>query len=111
MKGKVWVVGLLTMIVIVVTLVTVVMAYPPCIDGCEDRSNCGDCEVVEPEICGQQGCKLLTDYIVVSYEGQCQTAAGPKLQQWRRKTWWDCNGDGQADCECWTWYVRWKPQQ
>ncbi len=34
------------------------------------------------------------------------THCGRQLALYRRKAWSDCNGDNQADCECWTWYWR-----
>lgn len=108
MRSKTYIVCLLIIATIVI-IVAAVMAESFCKSGCDRPTHdaCGECELVRIELCGQQGCTIVPT-VVLSYKGQCQLATGPPAEQWRRKTWWDCNKDGHADCECWTWYLRFK---
>ncbi len=89
----------------------VIISWP----ACEDKSNCGECEVMlKPgylmPICEQQGCALLNaDPPVTDPPSSMNMQVKCKDKQlslYRRKAWSDCNGDGVADCECWTWYLR-----
>lgn len=81
-------------------------SIPPCKWGCEDKSNCGQCEVIndpyEGPICGQLNCQRVGS-VVVNYF-TCNIGNIYRTQR-LRKSWWDCNSDRQADCECWTWEI------
>jgi len=108
MQGKTYTVCLLMMATIVTIVVTVIaLPSPFCKSGCDRPTYdaCGECELIEPELFGQQGCTMMPT-VVLSYKGQCQPATGPQMEQWLKKTWWDCNNDNHSDCECWTWYLR-----
>lgn len=87
---------------------SVLLGLSFCKSGCEDRSNCGDCELVPNVYCKQANCHRVGPIVINDQIGQCQTAAGGIFKQVLIKTWWDCSGDGNADCECWLWNVRLK---
>lgn len=111
MRCKAWAVFLLT-VTIGWLFIVVSTAVDFCKSGCDEPpgDTCGECELLNPEFCGQVHCDQLPT-IVVKKIGQCQPATGPLLDQWLKKTWWDCSvpRDGKADCECWTWFLRLKP--
>ncbi len=91
----------------------VILRWP----ACEDKSKCGECELMlRPDyllpVCEQRNCKPLradppANQLPTPMHIQAILCSGQN--QWalyRRKAWSDCNGDDQADCECWTWYWR-----
>ncbi len=114
-----WVFCLMMTLTLVVTWLVlsappkpVVLSWPPC----EDKSGCGQCEIMlKPNyllpVCEQNfNCRLLNadppvDQLPTPMNIQA-THCGRQLALYRRKAWSDCNGDNQADCECWTWYWR-----
>lgn len=90
------------------------LSMPVCQMRCEDKSGCGPCERVPlkpgapmSEACGQKGCEDMQTYVDKKlYQCVCPPPMPPfVVDQWIFKTWWDCNRDKKADCECWTWYV------
>lgn len=73
MRRKGWLVVLL-MVMVGCLLFTGVVSSTLCKSGCEDKSGCGDCELVAPHtLCGQKGCQRVGP-IVINSTGQCQDA-------------------------------------